>query len=786
MCIRDRSSTVAPPTRTGGCTGWREGCGARWPRRGAEATGMFGRACSAGGCARFGAPDYAEIGISSREGAGSVGSSSTRTLPPSSSVTRTARAPHTHRQVGHPSSKYTQSCFMPPTVAAVANTAAEPGSACRGSPGDRYQATAAIPRAISRSSGPPSHRYRTDALGHTSRTEYDAGNRVTATVAPSGARTTYTYDAVDQLLTVTDPLGGVTTTTYDAAGRPVTVTDADGRAVATTYDDAGRPTVVTRADASTLSWAYDASGRVLAYTDAAGVETTYTYDAAGRRASATDTAGRTTSYAYGPSGLPDTVTLPDGQHVDYAYDAAGRRTGVDYSDATPDVSFTYDDAVRATAMTDGTGATAYSYDALGRPLEVDGPDTTVGYEWDAVGQLTALTYPTGEVVERAHDDVGQLASVTDWADREYGFDWTIDGQLSAVTYPNGVETAWNYDAAGQVLGITEASAAGLDMLALAYGYSGAGLLVDQGVTRSAEGRAPPVVPSTSASQYTWDPLGRVSEVTGAGAGLFGFDAAGSVTALADGRSLTYDAGRQLTSMAVPAAGGLPAATPTFGYDGRGNRATATTDVGSSAGTVSHAFDLADRLTSVTAADGAVTTYAYDGGGLRASATTGAGAGAMTEEFTWDVAASVPLLLTDAEHAFVYGVSGTPLAQVGLVGGAVDYLHTDLIGSVVATTGSTAQVTSEADYDVYGLAVAVAGQVRNGEVTRFGYAGEYADPTGYVYLRVRYYDPATAQFLTRDPLVDVTGSPYGYTDGHPLQFTDPLGLEWWNPFLSLIH
>src|SRR5665648_1038184 len=375
MCIRDRSSTVAPPTRTGGCTGWREGCGARWPRRGAEATGMFGRACSAGGCARFGAPDYAEIGISSREGAGSVGSSSTRTLPPSSSVTRTTRAPHTHRQVGHPSSKYTQSCFMPPTVAAVANTAAEPGSACRGSPGDRYQATAAIPRAISRSSGPPSHRYRTDALGHTSRTEYDAGNRVTATVAPSGARTTYTYDAVDQLLTVTDPLGGVTTTTYAAAGRPVTVTDADGRAGATTYDDAGR----------------------------------------------------------------------------------------------------------ATAMPDGTGATAYSYDALGRPLEVDGPDTTVGCEWDAVGQLTALTYPTGEVVERAYDDVGQLASVTDWADREYGFDWTVDGQLSAVTYPNGVETAWNYDAAGQVLGITEASAAGLDMLALAYGYSDAGLLVDQGV-----------------------------------------------------------------------------------------------------------------------------------------------------------------------------------------------------------------------------------------------------------------------------------------------------------------
>ena len=37
-------------------------------------------------------------------------------------------------------------------------------------------------------------------------------------------------------------------------------------------------------------------------------------------------------------------------------------------------------------------------------------------------------------------------------------------------------------------------------------------------------------------------------------------------------------------------------------------------------------------------------------------------------------------------------------------------------------------------------------------------------TGYVYLRARYYDPTTAQFITVDPLVDSTGTPYGYTGG----------------------
>lgn len=45
----------------------------------------------------------------------------------------------------------------------------------------------------------------------------------------------------------------------------------------------------------------------------------------------------------------------------------------------------------------------------------------------------------------------------------------------------------------------------------------------------------------------------------------------------------------------------------------------------------------------------------------------------------------------------------------------------------------------------------------------------------VYLRNRYYDPATGQFLTRDPLEAQTGQPYSYTGDDPLNATDPSGL-----------
>jgi uncharacterized protein RhaS with RHS repeats len=40
---------------------------------------------------------------------------------------------------------------------------------------------------------------------------------------------------------------------------------------------------------------------------------------------------------------------------------------------------------------------------------------------------------------------------------------------------------------------------------------------------------------------------------------------------------------------------------------------------------------------------------------------------------------------------------------------------------------------------------------------------------------RYYDPATEQFLSVDPLADVTGTPYAFTGGDPVNGSDPTGL-----------
>jgi uncharacterized protein RhaS with RHS repeats len=48
-------------------------------------------------------------------------------------------------------------------------------------------------------------------------------------------------------------------------------------------------------------------------------------------------------------------------------------------------------------------------------------------------------------------------------------------------------------------------------------------------------------------------------------------------------------------------------------------------------------------------------------------------------------------------------------------------------------------------------------------------------SGLYYLRARWYDPATGQFISVDALVGITDQPYEYVGGDPVNGSDPLGL-----------
>ena len=83
----------------------------------------------------------------------------------------------------------------------------------------------------------------------------------------------------------------------------------------TTYHDESEP-------GDTTAWTYD---------PATGLLVQKLYDD-----------GKGPSYTYTPDGKLASRTWARGITTAYAYNAAGQLTGVDYSDTTPDVAYTYD------------------------------------------------------------------------------------------------------------------------------------------------------------------------------------------------------------------------------------------------------------------------------------------------------------------------------------------------------------------------------------------------------------------------------------------------------------
>jgi RHS repeat-associated protein len=199
-------------------------------------------------------------------------------------------------------------------------------------------------------------------------------------------------------------------------------------------------------------------------------------------------------------------------------------------------------------------------------------------------------------------------------------------------------------------------------------------------------------------------------------------------------------------------------------DTRGNLSTQVP----TSGTASYfAYDQANRVTNYYSTAGYYATYVYNGDGLRTSKTVNG----TTNPYTWDTSADTPLLLSDGTNSYIYGPDDLPIEQI-TTAGTPTYLQHDQQGSTTLLTNSAGTPVAVYVYTPYGTTSIFAGTV----ATPLRYDGQYQDnESGLYYLRARYYNPATGQFTTRDPLEASTGQPYEYANDNPLSYADPPGL-----------
>ena len=598
----------------------------------------------------------------------------------------------------------------------------------------------------------------TDPLGHTQTLGYDQDSRLVSIVSPRGNlegataaeyETTIERDPQGRPLQVTDPLGHATEYTYDANGNLASATDAKGHTTKYTYDADNEQTKVEKPNGAILETAYDGAGSISSQTDANKHMTTYVRNVLEQPVEAIDPLGRKTLREYDAAGNLTKVTDPAERTASYSYDAANRLTAVDYSEeTTPDASFEYDAEGNRVAISDGTGESSFGYDQLGRLTESEnGHGETIEYSYNLGEEQTGIAYPNGKEVSRAYDEAGRLESLTDWLGGKTSFAYDADSNLVGITFPaeSGNSDEYDYDRASQ---ISEAKF-----------KKGAETLASLTYTRDAlgqvEAEARQGLPGSEELSYGYDEANRLVK---AGAESFEYDPADNLT---KGISSTnaYDAASQLETGT-----GL-----TYSYDKLGERTKATPSSGPA---TSYGYDQAGDLTSISRPEeGEVPaineTMAYDASGLVASKTSGL----TTRHLAWDASASLPLLLSDGERSYLYGPGGLPVEQVNSEEEPA-YLHHDQLGSTRLLTGAGGETSATFSYAPYGGLEGATGTA----TTPLGFAGQYTDAgTGLQYLRARFYDPGTGQFLSRDPIEEVTREPYSYAQQNPLNLVDPKGL-----------
>jgi RHS repeat-associated protein len=339
----------------------------------------------------------------------------------------------------------------------------------------------------------------------------------------------------------------------------------------------------------------------------------------------------------------------------------------------------------------------------------------------------------------------------------------VNSNLTTETLPaaSGIVDSFTFDAADRLMGISDVKGGILTLFSATYGRDNANQL-------TADSSAPATTAAyryTTLNQLCYSGAANTTSCSTppAGATAYAYDAADNLTQMGTTQQ-AFNAADELcwTAALTGPCGSPPTGATTYTYDARGNR---TQIAPLSGGATTLSYDQANRLT----ADGSAGTYAYNGDGLRMSKTVNG----TTSQFLWDVTSTVPILLKDASTAYVYGPGGLPLEQIN--GSSPFWLHHDQLASIRLVTDSTGASQATYSFDAYGNLTTSTGTITN----PFRFAGQYRDAeSSLYYLRARYYDPSTGQFVSQDPAVATTRGPYGYVRGNPLNAVDPTGLLCW--------
>jgi RHS repeat-associated protein len=669
---------------------------------------------------------------------------------------------------------------------------------------------------------------KTDPLGAGWQYTYDARGALTSMTDPLGAVTRYTVDEAGLQVGVTDPDGAVWRMERDAFGRVIAYTNPLGQTRRQHLNRQGLPTRTENGAGNPVTYRYDPAGNLVERVDASGATTRHEYGPMNLRTATVDATGARHTFSYDSELRLTRVTGPTGLQWSYGYDAAGRLVSERDFDGRElsyrhdaagllrervnglgeSIFFEYDAAGRLTRRVAGGLEYHYVFDATGQMVRAEGPDTVLEFTRDLLGRATAESLD-GRTLTRDYDARGQLTRRVTPSGAVARWSFDAVGNPVALEVPGG-SVGFGYDQAGRETQRTLGPA-----VALRRGYDASGRmqrlsltagqqpLQERAYTYRADGAVERVLDRLRGEcAYALDPLGRATAVNAEGwTETYAYDELGNIA------HASSDPGTEGRTYAGTRT--LSLGDDTYDYDAAGRLLAKHRKLASGqTARWSYTWDELDRLVRVETPDHGTWAYAYDPLGRRKAKLALDGNGAVKEQtlFTYDG----PRLAEQTRVEADTGVAATitweyepgsfvPVTQsqrrspVAAGGAAADAgadlddaaveeqfraIVADLVGTPLELVAPDGTVTAlHAGGGLWGGGAPGAPSDPGPDPCPLRFPGQYFDAeTGLHYNLHRYYDPATAAYLSPDPLGLLPApNPRAYI-GNPLTESDPLGLN----------
>lgn len=579
-------------------------------------------------------------------------------------------------------------------------------------------------------------------------TEYDVRNRKKSYTDPLGHKTQWVYDFVGNILQVIRPDMGSTTNQYDVMNRLTQVTDPKGQVVKMNYD---------------------ADGNIVRLIDANNRTYTYTYDLLDRKTSLGYPGSIFERYTYDPAGNMATYTNRSGNVRTYSYDSRNRELSAVWSDNTPAVYNTYDNASRLMSESNSVSTLSYTYDKAdeltSETQNIAGSSgaRTVKYTYNADGLKSSLTYPNGDSIYYTYNGRNLLFGILKSNAPVALYKYDLNGNRINKDLNNGANTVYAYDDANNLL-LVDNRKANVSFSRFEYGYNTMNnrIYVKRDASKGDTYQYDAIDQITGVRYEVTDPGGASSNPVRTVA--YDWDSVGNRRKVTDnGIATDYITNNRneytrVGSVAVTNNSNGDIRTYngwTYTYDAQDRLITATK--GSS--TVSFNYDAANRCVK-RIINNVTTFFYYDAWNL-----------------INEVSAPSGLSIT-----YTYGQASDEIinsVRSGIAG--VNYYHHNALGNVVNLTNSIGNIIERYTYDVFGTPIIkdAAGNTLTASSVdnRFMYTGrELIKEAGLYDYRNRMYSAEIGRFIQPDPL-RFGGDDYNlfrYVQNNPVNWIDPTG------------